>query len=185
MNRFSDINLLNRKQEDGGAEAMPRESRFRRMKNLCTSSCPSSFNGWLATLLGVVILWQLLVSWSVLPSLTFPLVNKGNWQAVFLVNGGVPFFGHLSEVNNDFVKITDIYYLQVSQQLLPSSKEPQQQISLVKFGNEIYGPSDVMNIPKSQILHWEDMQKDSPIVQAINKMKENAAQKAADTVKSE
>ncbi|GEM_PF-4792204 len=181
MNRFVDVNPqrngMGQMGGDMGGEEMPRESRFSRMKNFCVDRCPKSANGWLVTLLTAVLVWQLLVSWSVLPSLTFPMVNRGSTQAVFLTNGQI-FFGSLKELNRDYAQISDVYYLQVSQELLPSSQTPQQQVSLVKLGNELYAPADQINIPKSQILHWEDMKVDSPVVQAINQMKENAKKAA-------
>lgn len=187
MNRFVDVNPQRRDMGEmggnmNGGDETPRESRLSRMKNFCAQRCPSSANGWLVTLLTAVLVWQLLVSWSVLPSLTFPMVNRDSWQAVFLTNGQI-FFGNLRELNRDYAQLSNVYYLQVSQELLPSSQTPQQQISLVKLGSELYAPADMINVPKSQILHWEDMKGDSPIVQAINQMKENAAKQAAEEKK--
>lgn len=180
-NRFMDVNPQNRGREmsaEMNSNSEPRESRFSRMKNYCMDRCPSSTSGWLVAVLTAVIVWQLLVSWSVLPSLTFPMVSGGKWQAMFLTNGQV-YFGHLKEVNKDYVKMADIYYLQVSQQLQPSSSQSQQQISLVKLGNELHGPEDMMYVPKTQIVFWENMKNDSTVVQAIDALKKSEAEKAA------
>lgn len=120
---------------------------------------------WTIALLAAFAAVQLLSALNIIPSRTFPEVNPNNWQAVFLVNENIPLFGHLTELNKDYVRLTDVYYTQVSQQATSSKELPQ--ISLVKFGNEIYGPSDAMNIPKSQILHWEEMKSDSTVVKSI------------------
>src|SRR5579884_2508774 len=41
-------------------------------------------------------------------------INKDEFQAIFLTNGQV-YFGKLANLNNKYVTITDIYYLQVQQ----------------------------------------------------------------------
>src|SRR4051812_35978535 len=41
-------------------------------------------------------------------------INKGQFQAVFLTNGQV-YFGKLADLNNKYVTMTDIYFLQVQQ----------------------------------------------------------------------
>ncbi len=178
MNRFVDVNPQRRGMEDMGAPEMPRESRLSRMKNYCIERCPRSTSGWLMALLTAVLVWQVLVSWGLMPSLTFPIVSGGKWQAMFLTNGQV-YFGHMKEINRDYVKMGDIYYLQVSQQLQPSSNEPQQQITLVKLGNELHGPENEMFVPKSQVVFWENMKSGSTVVQASDAMKKSEAEKAA------
>src|ERR1035437_84052 len=45
-------------------------------------------------------------------------VKGKQFQAVFLTNGQV-YFGKVSHVDNSYVKITDIYYLQVQQTVQP------------------------------------------------------------------
>jgi len=95
------------------------------------------------------------------------------YQAVFLSNGQV-YFGKLSDVNDTYVTLKNIYYLQVvqqqqqqlqGQQALQAGQSPQ--VSLVKLGNELHGPVDVMRINRSQILFYEDLKQDSQVVTAI------------------
>lgn len=96
--------------------------------------------------------------------------NVSGYQAVFLTNGQV-YFGKLSNVNKDYVTLADIYYLQVIQPPLQgqsqTGQQAQQQISLVKLGQELHGPVDEMHISRSQILFYEDMKTDGKVVQAI------------------
>ncbi len=99
-------------------------------------------------------------------------VNKNEFQAIFLTNGQV-YFGKLADLNNKYVTIKDIYYLQVQQntnlQGASGSTTPNSQVSLAKLGNELHGPEDKMYIANDQMLFWENLKADSKVVQAIDK----------------
>lgn len=97
------------------------------------------------------------------------------YQAVFLTNGQV-YFGNVEDDARDPVILQDVYYLRVTQQLQPvpdPEESPQSvpQISLVKLGNELHGPTDEMRITRSQILFIEDLKEDSAVVRAITEFK--------------
>lgn len=99
-------------------------------------------------------------------------VKSGQYQAVFLTNGQV-YFGKVSDINNSYVKLSDIYYLQVQQSVQPdnknsSNKDDQSQVSLAKLGSELHGPEDTMYISRQQVLFWENLKNDGKVVQAIN-----------------
>lgn len=98
--------------------------------------------------------------------------NRIVWRAVFLTNNQV-YFGKLSyRPFFSAAKLTNVYYLQVSEQLQPQDgSASQQEIKIIKFGNELHRPKDMMMIPKSQILFWEELRKDSPIVEKIESKK--------------
>lgn len=55
-------------------------------------------------------------------------VKGKQYQALFLTNGQV-YFGHLSNVNDGYVKLSDIYYLQVQQAVQARPEQLQQQQS--------------------------------------------------------
>jgi hypothetical protein len=96
-------------------------------------------------------------------------VQKKNFQALFLTNGQV-YFGHLANVDKSYVELTDIYYLQVQQQVQPgqsSSSSSNQQVSLAKLGNELHGPEDEMYVTRDQVLFWENLKNSGKVVQAI------------------
>lgn len=99
-----------------------------------------------------------------------------DWQAIFLTNGQV-YFGKLDSDNGQFFTLSDIYYIQVQQpaESTAAAKEQQaqQQISLVKLGNELHGPVDKMRINRDQIIFIEQMKADSKVVQAIDQYKKN------------
>lgn len=102
------------------------------------------------------------------------------YQAIFLTNGQV-YFGKVSDVQKEFLTLKDIYYLQVVQPPLQGQGTPeaqgqnaaaqQPQISLVKLGNELHGPTDEMKINRDQVLFYEDLKTDSQVVKAIKDYK--------------
>jgi hypothetical protein len=98
------------------------------------------------------------------------LIDNSKYQAVFFTNGQV-YFGKLQTVNNNYMKLTDIFYLQTSS---TDSTNPQQtststapNVQLIKLGSEIHGPSDEMVISDSQILFFENLQSNGKVSQSI------------------
>ncbi len=102
-------------------------------------------------------------------------VKSGQYQAVFLTNGQV-YFGKVSDTSKGYVKLTDIFYLQVQQSVQPADKtktdNSQSQVSLAKLGSELHGPEDTMYISRQQVLFWENLKNDGKVVQAINSYKQ-------------
>ena len=103
-------------------------------------------------------------------------VSGKDWQAVFLINGQV-YFGKVNSVSPKTVSLSDIYYLQVVQKPLQQTQQggtattdqtASQELTLIKLGNELHGPTDAMTINRDQILLTEKLKKDSKVVQAIN-----------------
>lgn len=99
-------------------------------------------------------------------------INTNEYQALFLTNGQV-YFGKLADLNDKYVTITDVYYLQVqqSQNLQQGSAADNSgaQVSLAKLGNELHGPEDKMYVSSQQVLFWENLKNNSKVVQAIQK----------------
>lgn len=100
--------------------------------------------------------------------------GNNNWQAVFLTNGQV-YFGKVVKENSKSVILRDIYYLQVTQPLQTSGDQQQapvqNELSLVKLGNELHGPKDEMRINGAHVLFVEDLKADSRVVEAITNYK--------------
>lgn len=92
--------------------------------------------------------------------------SEGKWQAVFLNNNQV-YFGHLKQMENGYLVLTNVFYLQAVQPLQQGAQVPPPQLQLVKLGNELHGPTDQMYIPQSNLLFWETMKDDSQVVKAI------------------
>jgi len=100
-------------------------------------------------------------------------VNTEQNQAVFLTNGQV-YFGKVTAVSNDYVNLTDIYYLNSQQQDGNASAQNQNQqtnFSLVKLGCELHGPADQMIINRDQVSFWENLKDDGKVSKAIEQFK--------------
>jgi hypothetical protein len=113
--------------------------------------------------------------WFMVKNSESALVNKEQYQTVFLSNGQV-YFGKLDVINKDYLKLTDIYYLQVQQSVQPTDGKTNtenptadSQTQLVKLGNELHGPEDAMQINRSQVLFWENIKDDGEVAKAIAK----------------
>lgn len=91
-------------------------------------------------------------------------INSSEYQAVFLTNGQV-YFGKLSAPGTDFYYLRHIYYL-ASQSSPQGSRSSGQR--LVKLGNEIHGPEDLMVINRDQILFVENLKPSGRVSRAIN-----------------
>lgn len=103
--------------------------------------------------------------------------SSRDWQAVFLTNGQV-YFGKVTSVGKKTLSLSDIYYLQVVTKPLQQTQQgeaasaasqTQQELTLIKLGNEIHGPQDQMTINIDQVLLTEKLKNDSRVVQAIVK----------------
>jgi hypothetical protein len=100
-------------------------------------------------------------------------IDKSKQQAVFLTNGQV-YFGKIKSVNEKFLDLRNIYYLNVNQQVQPNQSTTNQQnqqaqnnVSLVKLGCELHGPLDRMIINRDQITFWENLKDDGQVTKAI------------------
>ncbi|KKU26139.1 MAG: hypothetical protein UX39_C0012G0016 [Candidatus Magasanikbacteria bacterium GW2011_GWA2_46_17] len=92
-----------------------------------------------------------------------------DYHAVFLTNGQV-YFGKITEERERYIKLTDIYYLQLKQPLQNQGAVEQlnpSDISLIKLGNELHGPTDAMNINRDQVLFTEQLREQSKVMSAI------------------
>jgi hypothetical protein len=100
-------------------------------------------------------------------------IDGAKYQAVFFTNGQV-YFGKLRPLNSEYMKLTDIYYLQAK----TDSSNPQKtddsgaNVQLIKLGNEIHGPDDEMIISKSQILFFENLKSNSKVSKSIDKYRD-------------
>lgn len=104
-------------------------------------------------------------------------IDNGRYQAVFLSNGQV-YFGKLHTYNGEYMKLSDIYYLQTKTKTETDSNNPQAtssqsdtNVQLIKLGSEIHGPDDEMVVSKDQILFFENLKKDSQVTKSIEKYK--------------
>lgn len=100
-------------------------------------------------------------------------INSDKYQAVFLTNGQV-YFGKFADDGGNYIKLTDIYYLQAKDQTIQpkDSKETSEpELALIKLGKELHAPADEMNISRQQVLFWEAIGDDGKVMQAIKEYK--------------
>jgi hypothetical protein len=124
---------------------------------------------WLIVLLIVAgILWK--------TGVVEGLASKDTYKAIFLTNGQV-YFGKVLNERGQFVKVRDIFYLQVRQTIQPIEGVGQQgqNLDLIKLGQEVHQPTDEMRVNRDQILFIENLRPDSQIVTSIAQFKEQQA----------
>lgn len=90
------------------------------------------------------------------------LVDKNRLQAVFL-NGGQVYFGRITTLNDSYIRLSDIFYLRVNQQVQPPDKTASQanDITLVPLGCELHRPTTEMVINREQVIFWENLKDES------------------------
>lgn len=98
-----------------------------------------------------------------------------DYQALFLSNGQV-YFGKVIKNTKAEIILEDIYYLQVTRPLQQAQEGQEQanaqgELSLVKLGGELHGPTDAMHINRDQVLFIEDLKDESNVTRAIAKYK--------------
>jgi hypothetical protein len=101
------------------------------------------------------------------------LVKKKQLQAVFLAGGQV-YFGNIGNLNDKYMSMSNIYYLRVNQTVQPKQQTSNNQqqatsndISLVKLGCELHGPTDEMVINREQVIFWENLKSDGQVAKAV------------------
>ena len=101
---------------------------------------------------------------------TSRLRHTSTYQAVFLDNGQI-YFGIIEKKNSWEVILTDVYYLQLREPLQgeESKNKINANMTLIKLGEELHGPTDRMVINRGHITFIEDLQEMSKVVQAIRK----------------
>ncbi len=103
-------------------------------------------------------------------------IDTTKYQAIFFTNGQI-YFGKLHALDHEYMKLTEIYYLQPQSSAEADAANPQKtttdqnNVQLIKLGDEIHGPQDEMIISKDQILFYENLKSDGKVSQSIEKFK--------------
>ncbi|MDN5819226.1 MAG: hypothetical protein L0H36_00765 [bacterium] len=118
----------------------------------------------------VIVLFMAFVIWLLMGMRTGSsnsLIDTSKYQAVFSTNGQV-YFGSLKDTTSDYMKLSNAYYLQSQTATGNDDSIAQNDSKLIKLGNEIYGPEDVMMVSKQQILYFENLKPDSKVSKLID-----------------
>ncbi len=90
-------------------------------------------------------------------------IDSSVYQAVFLTNDQI-YFGRLKNIGNDHLILSDVYYVKINEDGAGQ---------LIKLGAiEPHGPKDQMVINQNQVLFWENLKPDSPVIKTIQSMKQ-------------
>lgn len=107
-------------------------------------------------------------------------IDSSKYQAVFLANGE-HYFGKLEDVNDKYMKLTDIYYLQRTSSDdesetggIQQSAGSQNNVELKKLGDEVHGPEDQMMISRENILYYENLKPEGQATRAIEEHKKTS-----------
>jgi hypothetical protein len=97
-------------------------------------------------------------------------VQQNKLQAVFLnvsgTNGGQVYFGHITNLSKDYLRLNNVFYIQSQQ--VKNGKQTQQQYNLVKLGCELHGPEDAMLINRQNVIFWENLKSNGQVTQKVN-----------------
>ena len=131
-------------------------------------------------ILGILIAIALITggwfAWSKMQAGASTGIDSSKYQAVFFTNGQV-YFGKLQNLDQQYLKLTDIYYLQTDAADSKDSENPQANASanadvqLIKLGEELHGPEDAMVINRDQMMFFENLKSDGKVAQTIDKDK--------------
>jgi hypothetical protein len=106
-------------------------------------------------------------------------VNKDLYQAVFIDGSQLPYFGKIVDLNNRYVVLEDIFYLNVT---TAGSVQPgeanaaNQQVSLVRLGcSELHLPQEQMIINREKVQFWENLKNEGKVASAIKKWKDDGS----------
>ncbi len=94
-------------------------------------------------------------------------IDGSKYQAVFM-SSGQTYFGKLIFLNDQYMQLSDIYYLSSGgQPLQQNTSLGNANVSLVKLGCELHGPYDQMTINLDRVDFWENLQDNGQVVKAI------------------
>ena len=91
-------------------------------------------------------------------------VEGNNFQAVFL-SGGQVYFGHITQIDDNTITLVHIFYLRTGTYNKDGTVSGD--TTLIKLGDELHSPKDVMYIERKNTLFWENLKPDGKVPQAI------------------
>lgn len=98
-------------------------------------------------------------------------IDSNKNQAVFFANGQT-YFGKLEIIDDAYMKLSDVFYIQTDTSTEDSEGDNPQQanpgsMQLIKLGQELHGPEDAMVINRDQVLFFENLKDDGRVSQLI------------------
>lgn len=91
---------------------------------------------------------------------------RSGYYGVFLSNGQA-YFGNIAKEDEHQLVLKNIFYVQKN----ADSGQSAGDVTLLKLGNELHGPEDMMEINKAQIMFIEQLKPDGKVAKAIQDYK--------------
>jgi hypothetical protein len=117
--------------------------------------------------LAIVILGVSLIWWKI-STANQQSVASEQYQAVYL-NTGQIYFGKLQNTSGDFLTLKQAFTTQG--QSATTQQTDQNQATIIKVSQQVYGPDDSIALKSNQVLFWQNLRNDSKVVQAIEATK--------------
>lgn len=92
--------------------------------------------------------------------------SRDGYYGVFLSNGQA-YFGNIAKEDGQRLVLKNIFYIQKS----ADSGQSGGDVTLLKLGNELHGPEDMMEINKAQVMFIERLKPDGKVAKAIQDYK--------------
>ena len=104
-----------------------------------------------------VLAVAVLIGWR---SLQSP-IQRDTYQLINLTTGE-SYIGKLESTSGHYLTLRDVYF-----QRKNAEDAPDTEVTVVKLSSTVAKPQDVMYIASDKIVHWENLARDSKIVQVI------------------
>lgn len=144
-----------------------------------TVSMMKSRGGWLIGVIGIVVLLGMIdLGFRTLDrKASNRQIDQETYQIVTLTSGR-SYFGALEGLDREYAMLRDAFYIRASapepSESAEEAKEPEETpLALKRVGNEIYQATDDLSIRTDQILSWQNLEVDSPVVSAIDNFLES------------
>jgi len=129
----------------------------------------TSFTKWFTFIFGALIVLLLLALVIVIsfsePKSESNYIYTNKLQAVFL-NTGQVYFGNITNINPQFLTLTNIFYLQTNSSSSKTNSSSSN-VTLVKLGCELHAPYDLMVVNMSQVTFWENLKSSGQVAKAV------------------
>ncbi len=89
-----------------------------------------------------------------------------SYQVIFLTNGQA-YFGNITEITDEYVIMENPFSIKVQQKQADDESQTQSEIKLLSIEDEFYKPENYMLFEKSGILHIEELNDSSQIIEII------------------
>lgn len=114
---------------------------------------------WVLVGLGIVVVAAAVIAALVLSP--DQKIKRDTYQLVTLTSGD-SYIGKLQATSGQFLVLSDVYFKQKN-----SEDEAVSGVTVVRLSASVEKPEDIMYIASDKVLHWENLQRDSKIVQVI------------------